>query len=58
MQYYEEIDAILGHRAASQPTVLLSSVSSEDGEATLHTVEEGNEDFENDVDEGTYCVWW
>ena len=55
--FYEELNAILGHRAASQPAVLLASGRDQDGEATVTMNTEPARDtsgFEDDIDEGTY----
>lgn len=52
--FYEEIDRILGYRAASQPAVLLSSVSGEDGDAIamINTVPVEEESDNDNNDEG------
>ena len=39
--FYEEIDAILGHRAASQPMVLIGSGNTETGAAGAIEVQQG-----------------
>lgn len=53
--FYQELDEILGHRAASQPAVLLSSAEGETT-ATLNCDEAENDTFEGfeSIDDGTW----
>ena len=56
IQYYDEIDRILGHRAASEPAVLLSSDIGEDNDATTIVVNTLplNEIDEDNIDNGEF----
>lgn len=51
--YYDELDAILGTRAASQPVVLLESGADQDDSVAVHRAEatEDAEEVDSELDE-------